>query len=210
MLKLSEAKKRFRSLAVAGVLTIGGLSGIGGFLGNGIAHAETPTGSADQNAAVNITGGDLTLDHSDNPIDFGSLQLDAKPHTLTASAGSFDVTDARGTGDGWHVTVAATQFTDSSTGDALPAGSLTLRQPTVSGVDGAETTGITISAPGTVDTTPGNEVPVASAAVGSGLGEYTFNQDSSMGNDGATLAIGDNTKAGSFGSTLTYKVTTGP
>ncbi|MFT8389959.1 MAG: WxL domain-containing protein [Sporolactobacillus sp.] len=166
--------------------------------------------TAEQNTLVSLVAGSLTLTHSADSINFGSLKLDGNSHNLSASSGHFDVADATGSGNGWHVTVAATQFTDSSTGDTLPAGSLTLRQPTVSGVDGAETTGITINDPGTVDMTPGNEVPVASAATGTGMGKYEFAQDSSAGNDGATLNVPANAKAGSFDSMLTYKVTTGP
>lgn len=185
-------------------LTIGASSSSGG---TGSSAGQT---SADQQATVHLTGGDLTLDHSASPIDFGSLQIDDKAHTLNASAGSFDVTDATGSGDGWHVTISATQFTDATSGTTLPAGSLTLRQPTVTGDNGASTDGITVSDPGTVDLTPGNEVTVASAATNEGMGQYTFSQDSSAGNDGATLAVAPNAKTGAYSSTLTYKVVTGP
>lgn len=128
--------------------------------------------------------------------DFGTATLDGTQKTLTAALDSFKVTDARGTGIGWNVTVQATQFKQYdpnllgpglggyvTSGRSLAFSSLTMAAPTIAKADatssgppsGLAATGIDNNA-GTAGAPAG--VKFASAATGdvagSGMGSYDF------------------------------------
>jgi hypothetical protein len=121
--------------------------------------------------------------------DFSGVTLDGTAQTTNAVMNPFIVTDSRGTGSGWHITVQATQFAQHdgtiyvALGKTLPLSSLTMPEPTVSG-DPAPPT-IT-AGPYIIDS--GSAVTIASAASGDGMGAYTF----TSGVGGLELSISAN------------------
>ena len=135
---------------------------------------------------------------------FSSLTLNGSAQTTTASVGTFSVSDSRVTALGWHVTVSASQLCETSTpptcvtlGKTLPLGSIDESRPSVSGPGTLPAT----SAVTGVDLTPATP---ASAAIGTGLGTYTF------GATTLTVHVPASTYARTYVSTVTYAVITGP
>lgn len=108
-------RKLFGLSAAAALLASASL--IGGF-GGGHALADSCTaGSASGNvcqigASVTLSQGVLTL-AAPALNAFPGFTLDGKDHTGLAGtwAGTFTVTDATGTGNGWHITLGAAPFT---------------------------------------------------------------------------------------------------
>jgi hypothetical protein len=122
--------------------------------------------------------------------------LSGADQTVTYAPG-LTVTDARGTGAGWHLTVSATSLTD---------GTHNLAQ-SVSAVSQACAGGSTCSLP-----TSSVTLPVAvgtsansfySAASGAGLGTVSVNPT-------VSVAIPGNSYAGSYSSTVTFAAVAGP
>jgi WxL domain surface cell wall-binding len=134
--------------------------------------------------------------------DFASVTLNGAAQSTTAGMGTFDVTDARGTGVGWNVTVQADQF-DSGT-HTLPMDSISMPAPSVGKI--AATSGSVpsiISGPYHIDNA--SAVKIASAAGdGTGMGSYRFTPDV------LTLSVPANAYAGTYTSTVTVSVNSGP
>jgi hypothetical protein len=140
------------------------------------------------------------------------------PTTLTG----YQVSDATGTGNGWNVTFQASQFTCTAAvgqcptgGDAIPASSLLMSPETVACDSGtncagrAGAPGISISSNTVLDS--GSAVKVASAAVGTGMGSYTFTPGVLGGAGKAlTLVVPGDAYASTYDSTVTVSTVTGP
>jgi hypothetical protein len=134
--------------------------------------------------------------------DFASLTLSGFIQTTTASMGAFTVTDSRGNGVGWNVTVQASQFTNGSR--ALPLGSVSMPEPSVAKATPQSTGLPTIMAgPYLIDGV--STIKIASAANdGSGEGSYVFTPGP------LTLRVPAKTYAGTYTSTVTFSVISGP
>jgi hypothetical protein len=125
-----------------------------------------------------------------------------------------DISDARGTGTGWNLSLALTQFKEFDTvnnvyvtnGKALATSSLKVSTvPTIAKKDAtsSETTTIAPVTLGTaIDT--GSPVKLLSAAVDGGMGSYTF------GNLGVELSIPANTYAKTYKTDATVTLNTAP
>ena len=116
--------------------------------------------------------------------------------------GTFTVTDSRGAGVGWNVTVQASQFT--SGGHTLALNSVSMPQPSVT-KGTPQSTGLPtiMSGPYTIDSA--SAIKMASAAAdGSGEGSYIFTPGL------LTLSVPANTYAGTYTSTVTVSVISGP
>ena len=158
----------------------------------GTAYAATST--------VVLTAGTLSLS-APTVGNFGTVTLDGSAKTTSATVSTFSVNDARGSGAGWNVTVQATQFT--MTGHTLPMGSIAMPAPTVAKADATSNAVPSITAgPYVIDSA--SAVKISSAAVDSGMGSYNF----TSGN--LTLTIPANAYAGTYSSTVTVSVVTGP
>ena len=158
--------------------------------GIGTALADTVT--------VVVNGGNLSMTAGGNQT-LNPVTLNGTDQTTTGTLGTLDVIDARGTGVGWNVVVASTDFT--KTGDPtkiIPA------------------SGFTIPTAPTVTTVAGNTAPTSnsgalngaglkllSAAVGTGMGEYQVTPD-------LQLLVPAQTYAGTYTATVTETVTSGP
>jgi hypothetical protein len=136
--------------------------------------------------------------------DFGAVLLDGAAQQATATLTNLRVTDPRGTGEGWHVTVQATQFTDQATLRTLPPGSLSMATPGVVQHDPTSSALPTLfDGPYYLDS--GSAVHIASAAVGDGMGSYDFTPGADL-----TLSVGANAFAGTYVSTVIVSVVAGP
>ena len=160
----------------------------------------TPGGSATASAAYTYVGSLSVTTPSVG--DFGGITLNGTARTTTATMGTFTVTDSRGTGVGWSVTVQATQFT--SGGHTLPLGSASMPVPSVAKVT-PQSTGLPAIMPGpyTIDGISATKIASA-AADGSGEGSYIFTPGL------LTLSVPASTYAGTYTSTVTVSVISGP
>jgi hypothetical protein len=161
-------------------------------------------GTAYAATSVVLSAGTLTIT-TPSVANFGGLTLNGAAQTTTAALGTFTVTDARGSGIGWNVTVQATQFTAGS--HTLAMNSISMPAPTVAKADATSGNVPTIATgPYLIDNA--TAVKISSAAVdattGNGMGSYTY----TPGN--LTLSVPANAYAGTYTSTVTVSVVTGP
>lgn len=170
------------------------------------AHAQ-----ATDNTQVTVTAGALTYTTPFSAGNFPNTALTGLQQTVRASVNPWTVTDARGSLlNGWNVTIAASRFTDTvDNTKQLPTGSLSLvNTPTV-----ATTAGNTSLPPANVPLASaidgGTTQKMTTAAVGQGLGEWTFTPGNAAGGD-LLLTIPPNAQPGTYVSTITTTLATGP
>jgi hypothetical protein len=133
----------------------------------------------------------------------------------------FSVSDETGTGAGWHITVAATTFTNGT--NTLPnAGTFVLTgsvssvtatgAPSVTCVTSCTPPVNTATYPVAITTAASSPTPatVYDTAAGSGLGPVTLGGSSSANPVGWWINVPANARAGSYTSTLTVAVVSGP
>lgn len=172
-----------------------------------IAHAD------DSN--VTITGDSLALG-AISTSDFGGITLNGSAQTTVATMGAFSVTDPRGTGLGWNVTVSASSFkeyADSAyvtNGKTLGTSRFTMGTATAAKTD-ATSSGVPTMTAGTytLDADANSDgtseaVKIASAATGDGMGSYTV----TPGQLG--LSIPASVYAKTYRSDVTVTLSTGP
>ncbi|MDO8735714.1 MAG: WxL domain-containing protein [Thermoleophilia bacterium] len=141
--------------------------------------------------------------------DFSGVTLSGSATTDTATMTPFTVTDARGTGAGWNVTVQASQFAEYS-GGYVPSGrilslsSLSMPQPTVAANGTSSPVPAITTGPHIIDS--GSAVKIASAAANNGKGVYDFTQDPA----GLTLSIPASAYSTSYRSEVTISIVSGP
>lgn len=140
--------------------------------------------------------------------DFGVVTVDGTARPAEARFGPFTVTDARGSGDGWTVTVQGTPFRawDGAGyvpgGASLPPGSLTLPGLAVV-ADGTDSPAPAVAAgPYTLD---GTAATVAHARPGTGMGRYTFTPTARL-----HVTVPAGAYAGRYRSAVSVSVTSGP
>lgn len=110
------------------------------------------------------------------------------------------VTDARGNGGGWNLTIAATAFSDGS-GHTLAAGTVSsVSQACHSGSTCSSATSSGVSLPLTLSTTAAK---VYNAAANTGMGQLDVTPH-------VDVAIPGNAYAGTYTSTVTLAAATGP
>lgn len=158
---------------------------------------------------VTVTGGSLS-NTAVTAGDFGGITLDGTAQSTTATIDDFSVTDATGSGDGWKLTVQATQFAEHNGNDYVEGGktlaenSLSLGALTAT-ADGTTSPVPTMTAAGSIDNSDG-AVKFASAAVDEGMGKYEI----SGGTDKLSLSIPASAYAKTYRSTLTVTLATTP
>jgi hypothetical protein len=135
-------------------------------------------------------------------ITFSSSGVGTIPQT---TLGNLTISDLTGSGNGWHVSVSASQFASGS--HKLPLGSLTLYAPSSITVNGDSTSTLPkkkSGSPWIIDN--GSSPTVLSAAVDAGMGSYTVKFPAKA----LTLSIPSSTYAGTYTSTLTWQLISGP
>jgi hypothetical protein len=168
-----------------------------------------PAGALASGATTSVTlaGGALSFSTTPSAFDFASTTLTGAQQTIHTNFANWGVTDARGTGVGWHVTFQASQFT--GTGPiTLPTSSLVLTTPVVSA------SGINLAVPpvlqgATFTLDGGSAVAIVHALALTGQGAWTMTQANALGGDLA-LTIPANASAGTYTSNLTFTLATGP
>ena len=159
-------------------------------LGAAVALADTVSVAINGDTLSMTTGGNQSL----TPVTLNGLD-----QTTGGSLGSYLVADARGTGAGWNVVIAATDF--EKVGDptkTIPA------------------SGFQVTPAPAVTTVAGNAAPssftgvlggggnkILSAAIGAGMGTY-------QATPAVTLDVPAETYAGTYDSTVTATVISGP
>lgn len=162
--------------------------------------------AADPAPAAEVTGGSLAIE--DLLIaNFTPVTLDGTTQDTPAVVTAMILTDARGTGDGWNVSLEASQFAHGTiVGEKLPLDSLTLGTVSIAekeGVTGSTAVaGIDILG-GKIDNVAG--VVILNAPVNEGMGTYTVSMED------MTLTLKPaTTYAGTYTSTVTMTHTSGP
>jgi hypothetical protein len=170
-----------------------------------IAAAYAATAAYAVGVTGTITGGAaLSVTSSASPS--FSVTLNGSDQTPTYGL-PFTAVDPRGSGAGWNLTITSTQFKDGS-GHTLPT---TASQ--ITNLTSGCTSGSTCTGPSNSVTWSGLTIPAAStapaavkffdAAANSGLGSVDFNMT-------VTVTVPANTYAGTYSSTVTLSMITGP
>lgn len=173
--------------------------------------AIAPAAQADD-TNVTITGGNLTLG-TISTADFPGVTLDGSAKSSNTTMSPFSVTDARGTGAGWNVTIEASEFAEFSEGDYVNDGRqlgtsrLSLATATVDKIDSSSSATPSMTA-GTYTLDAGSAIKVASAATdGTGMGSYTITPG---GTNGLSLSVPASAFAATYRSDVTVTLSTGP
>jgi hypothetical protein len=155
-------------------------------------------------ASATLTGG--TLGFVSAPASTGFNATLTGLNQVVTSTQTFDVGDATGSGSGWNITATSTAFTTGA--KSLANTSVTVQSlPTVACDSGASCTVATNGTSYPYSLPAGATAPTAtkifSSAANTGLGNQTLTMVFS-------LAIPANAFAGSYASTWTYTLVSGP
>ena len=167
----------------------------------------TAAGAAGGSTSVTLSGGSLSFSTTPSASNFATTSLTGTPQTIHTELASWGVTDARGTGGGWHVTFQASQFLGAG-GISLPTGSLALTAPLVT------PNGLNLAVPplaqaATFVLDAGSAVGIVHALEATGQGAWSMTQSNLLGGDLA-LTIPANAAAGTYTSNLTFTLAAGP
>lgn len=158
--------------------------------------------AANVTATATITGGTLSLASSAAPT--FSVTLNGTDQTPSYTM-PMTVTDATGSGAGWNVTVTSTAFTTGTKSLANAASTVTavssacVAATTCTNPTNSTTYPLTVPAAAT----PPTAVKLFNSALNSGLGSFTLTPT-------VQVAIPANTFAGTYTSTITLAVVSGP
>jgi hypothetical protein len=186
---VSKTKNKIIALAVASLV---------------VAVCAGPALADTANVTATVTGGGLSEATSATPS--FSATLDGTDQTPTYTL-PLTVTEARGTGAGWNLTVTSTQFT---TGGGTPK-TLSTTASSVASVTSSCATGTCTSPTNSVTypvglpagSTPPTAVKFFNAAANTGMGKFTITPT-------VNVSVPANTFAGAYSSTVTLAVVTGP
>ena len=220
---LSTTKKRFIPLLGASVLLTGGIGASVLFAGGTADAATCPAGTACTiTGTLNVTSGALTLTA---PPALGWSEtvngLDQHLVDPTPADQTYQVDDATGTAPGWHVTIAATQFTSGANvladaGTFSTNGSITTQAsttpPTAACVTGSTCTLPTDTTVYPVAITTGaavTAVNIYDASAGTGAGTINIGYPGTAP-VGWWLNVPSNTLQGTYTSTVSLELNSGP
>jgi len=166
-----------------------------------IVYASGP--SSNTNVAVTIRGGNLTLSNSTNQV---SLNVSKKVNLINYSL-PIMVTDARGSGSGWNLTITSTTFVTSNSKDKLPTNASQIIGVTLGCSANFTCTKPVNSISYPLGVPAGDKAPPPmkffNAAVNSGLGGFNL---TTM----VQVNIPANAKPGTYTSTVILSVVAGP
>jgi hypothetical protein len=160
-------------------------------------------GNVTATATVNGAGS-LGLSHASS-VTLPTTTLDGTDKTATYSV-ALNVDDARGSGAGWNLSITSTTFNDG-TGQTLSTGASSLSAVSSSCRAGGSCTNPTNSVSYPLSVPAGASAPAAvkffNAAASSGLGRFTITPS-------IDVSIPGNAYAGTYTSTVTFAVASGP
>jgi hypothetical protein len=219
-----------RLLSALGVLVIlaSGLTTGAVALMSGTADAAACGGAVAAGTSCTLTGtvtlsaGSLTLTSPSSLAWTGALTGSDQSLVDTVSGDQqYTVDDATGSGAGWHVTTSATTFTNGShtfanTGTFVTNGSVT--SITASGAPTATCTGTctlptnTTTYPVAITTAASSPTPavIYDTATATGLGQIIIGGSAQPNPVGWWVNVPASASAGSYTSTITMEITTGP
>lgn len=172
-------------------------------------------------AALTFSGG-LALT---SPGSLGWSGVAGSTQSLTDTTSGdqqFSVDDETGSGAGWHIAVAATTFSNgivsslANSGTFVVTGSLTsaaaITAPTATCAPSCTPPVTSVSYPVAVTTAATSPTPVSvfAAAAGSGVGPVTIGGHSAANPLGWWISVPATARAGSYTSTITISVVSGP
>jgi hypothetical protein len=167
--------------------------------GSAITYADSGT------AKVAVKAGNLTESNATNPVSLGvNKGMRLATYTLPIA-----VIDARGSGKGWKLSITSTRFMlNDKDKDLLPsdASSIVKVSASCSGVGGHCTipaNQISYPLPVPAGTTPPSPVKFFDAAVSTGLGKFGLMML-------VNVTIPANTEQGTYTSTITLAIASGP
>lgn len=164
-------------------------------LAGGLNVTATPAGAVQ--ATVNVQGGALT--NTAQNIAFPAVALSGSDQTVLAAAAVWQAKDARGTGDGWNVTIGSTNFTGAGT---IPVANFKVKQDQVGIVTVSGNT-----APNSLVTTfqslSATPLKVLQATGGAGMGTYDYTPD-------FQLTVPASQVAGAYTANVTVSINSGP
>lgn len=171
--------------------------------------AAAPAATTD--TSITLGAGALTYTTPLSAANFPNTTLTGLPQAVHASINPWVVTDARGSLlNGWNVTVSASQFsTGGASPSTLPSGSLTLATPAVPTTTVGNVSVPPVPQPLAAPIDGGSTQKLVSAAVGTGLGQWTFTPLNPAGGD-LLLNVPPGAVAGTYTSTITTTLSTGP
>lgn len=157
------------------------------------------------NSGTGNTGA-LTIDFLSN-IDFGEQKITSNTETFKAKNEHpyVQVTDKRGTGEGWLLTATTTNFTDDA--KVLKGAQMSLKNGQVrTKIDNQS------AAPTTTDITLNGSVqPVFSASEDAGMGTWLDVYEGTDGaNENVTLRVPSGNLAGEYSATITWSLEDSP
>lgn len=156
--------------------------------------------AANTDATGTLTGGSLS--NTAPAITAFGATLTGVNQTVNTAVGSWSVTDATGTNDGYSVTVAASvPRVDNVVADAGTGGSLTLTPPTATAAEGNSNASGPIAEGAQLLST--SAATIENAAAGTGQGAWDFAGDVDDEQSLAVVVPAD-ASAGAYSSTLTY------
>jgi WxL domain surface cell wall-binding len=156
-------------------------------------------------ASANVTGaGSLGLSHG-STASIGAITLDGTDQSASYSI-PLSITDARGNGSGWNGTITSTAFEDGS-GHNLGNTASSMTGVSSSCVSGGSCTAPTNSVNYPLTVPAGTTAPTAvkffNAAASTGMGRFTVTPSISV-------SVPGNAYAGTYSSTVTVAVASGP
>jgi plastocyanin len=164
-------------------------------LAGGLNVTAPPAGSVQ--ASVTVQGGNLT--NTAQNVAFGSVALTGADQNVNAAAAVWQARDARGTGDGWNVTISSTNFTGAGT---INVSNFKFRQLQAAIITVAGNT-----APSSLATSfqalSGTPLKVLQATGGAGMGTYDYTPD-------FQLTVPASAPAGAYTANVTVSINSGP
>jgi plastocyanin len=164
-------------------------------LAGGLDVTAPPAGAVQ--ASVTVQGGNLT--NTAQNVAFGSVALSGADQTVSAGAQTWQAKDARGTGDGWNVTVSSTNFTGAG---AIDVANFKMRQlqTAITLVSGSAVPTSLVTTYQSLSALP---LKVLQATGGAGMGTYDYIPD-------FQLTVPASAAAGAYTANVTVSVNTGP
>ncbi|PEJ60554.1 sporozoite surface protein 2 [Bacillus sp. AFS002410] len=175
-----------------------------------------PSGPTDPTDPPTGNAGSLTLDYVSS-VEFGSNEISNRTEEYSSKSKKpfIQVTDRRGTGDGWSVIAKASKFTNGTT-DSLPGAVITFKNGSTVSISNGTSPEVNNTI---ILNTDGNTTAaVVSAKSGTGLGTWVTRwlgpspeeNDGSL-NDNVTLTIpAGSATVGSHDATITWTLTDAP
>ena len=199
-------KTKRHGLAFALAILISGLS----FLSPQITNAEPTIVATDESTATVIfEGGDITLDQVAS-FNFGSHAIagSTQIHPSTDDDATIQITDLRGTAEGWDLNVSLSAFTLVDGDDTLDGAYIEISGVIIDGINGTVGDAPTSDASATLEiASDGVETDILNAVTGSGSGVWA----ATWGETDATLIVlPGSAKAGSYSADLTWSLQSTP